>query len=214
MIYAYQNNDSHKDILDNICATRCNKELKQSFAYDNRWFSVAAYIIEQLSGQTYSDFIKTHILVPLKMTRSTFSSKEAEPNAATPTITLDDGRTMQDLPFWYHKVQPGNAWEGPAGLFSTTSDLVKWIGYLMRTLKHENQPEDPKIISSKTLKEVIRPRNITSKQMWFTNVERGEPAHPEFSAPLYGLGVERYHFQSVSSYHNLQLVHFMLKNVC
>ena len=193
MIYAYQYNDNSKDIVDNVCATRCHKELRETFAYDNRWFSVAAYIIERLSGQTYADFIRIHILQPLGMTRSTFSSKEAEPDAATPSITLDDGTTMQDLPFWFSKVQPGNAWEGPAGLFSTTADMIKWIGYLMRTVKGENGPSDPIIVSTATLKEILRPRNITAMQLWFAGFKRGEAAHPELSAPLYGLGVERYH---------------------
>lgn len=200
MTYAYRTNDSSKDVLDNVCASRCHTQLLKSFAYDNRWFSVAMYIIEHLSGQAYSEFIKAHILIPLKMSHSTFSSKEAEPNAATPSMTLDDGKTVQELPFWHHKVQPGNAWEGAAGLFSTSSDLVKWLSYLMRTIRGENQPDDPRIISLKTLKEILRPRNITSLQMWFTNLERGEVAHPEFSTPLYGLGVERYHLQSVFTY--------------
>lgn len=192
-IYAYQMNDSSKDILDNLCATKCHNQLRETFAYDNRWFTIAAYIVEQLSGQKYASFVENHILQPLGMTRSTFSSKEAEPNAATPSVTLDDGSTMQDLPFWYCKAQPGNAWEGPAGLFSTTVDVVKWLGYLSRTVKTENAPNDPSIISISALNEILRPRNISAKQMWFTGIKRGEAAHPEFSAPLYGLDVERYH---------------------
>jgi CubicO group peptidase (beta-lactamase class C family) len=195
MIFAYQYNDSSKDIVDNVCSTRCHKELRETFAYDNRWFSVAAYIIEQLSGETFSEFVQNHILKPLGMSRSTFNSKEAEPNAATPSITLDDGTTMQDLPFWFHAAQPGNAWEGPAGLFSTTADMIKWIGYLIKTVNGQNGPNCPKIVSTAILKEVLRPRNITSMQLWFDDLRRGEGAYPEFSAPLYGLGVERYHLQ-------------------
>lgn len=192
MIYAYLYNDHHKDILDNICATRCHKELRQTFEYDNRWFSVAAYIIEQLSGQTYSEFIQKHILRPLSMDRSTFSSKEAEANTATPTITLDDRKSIQDLPFWFARAEPGNAWEGPAGLFSTSSDMAKWLNYLMRAVKGEKADDNPMIISAQTLKEVIKPRVVSDMQMCFTGFERGESAHPEFSTPTYGLGVERY----------------------
>lgn len=183
MLYAYQYNDSNKDMVNNICATRCPNELRETYVYDSRWFSLAAYIIEQLSGQTYGAFMESHILRPLGMTRSTFSSREAEPNAATPTITLDDAKTVQDLPFWYCKAQPGNSTEGVGGLFSTTSDMIKWIGYLMRSMKGENESEDPTVISTSTLKEVIRPRIIIS----------GEAANPEMSPPLYALGVERYH---------------------
>lgn len=184
-------------MVEHICASRCANELRQTFVYDNRWFVLAAYIIEQLSGQTYRDFVKSHILEPLGMVHSTFSSKEAEPNIATPTTTLDDGKTSQNLPFWCHKVQLGSATEGSGFLFSTTSDLMKWLAYLIRTAKNENETDDPKIISSQTLKEVIKPRNISSMQMRFSNMTRGQPAFPEFSTPLYGMGVQRWQLQSV-----------------
>lgn len=193
MVYAYQYNDSSKDIVDNVCATRCHSELRETYVYDNRWFSVAAYIVEKMSGQVYSAFVQENILQPLGMMRTTFKSKEAELNAVTPSIVLDDDKTVQDLPFFYSKVQPGNGWEGAGGLFSTTADMIKWIGYLMRTVKGENKADDPPIILSSTLKEILRPRNITSMQLWFTGLTRGEAASPEFSAPLYGFAVERYH---------------------
>lgn len=191
--YALLYNDTNKDIVDNVCTTKCHNQLRETFAYDNRWFSVAAFIIEQLSGQTYASFIQDHILQPLGMKSSTFNSKVAEVNAVTPSITLDDGKSVQELPFWFHRAQPGNSWEAAAGLFSTTADMIKWIGYLMRTVKGENKADDPPIILSSTLKEILRPGNITSMQLWFTGLTRGEAASPEFSAPLYGFAVERYH---------------------
>lgn len=137
------------------------------------------------------------------MTTSTFDSKEAEPYVATPSVTLDDGKTMQDLPFWCHKVKPGSAIEAAGFLFSTANDMIKWLKYLMRTMKNENDLNDPKIISFKTLRELIKPRIITSLQTLFSTSERGQPAYPEFSTPLYGLGVQRWHLQLVTSLQTL-----------
>lgn len=154
-----------------------------------------AYIIEQLSGQTYSDFVKSHILGPLDMSRSTFDPREAQSNAATPTVTLDDAKTTTDLPFWFTNAQPGNSWEGAAGLFSTSEDMAKWVGYLMRTAKAGEASSSSKIISAATLKQISTPRALCDNQLWFGGNEIGEASYPELSTPLYALAVERYQLQ-------------------
>lgn len=155
-----------------------------------------AYIIEQLSGQTYSDFVKSHILGPLDMSRSTFDPREAQSNAATPTVTLDDAKTTTDLPFWFTNAQPGNSWEGAAGLFSTSEDMAKWVAYLMRTANaSDTSNNNVKIISPETLKQIIRPRALCDGQLWFGGNEIGEASYPELSTPLYALAVERYQLQ-------------------
>ncbi|KAK9897384.1 beta-lactamase/transpeptidase-like protein [Cystobasidium minutum MCA 4210] len=209
--YAFRMNDTHKDIVDNVCSTRCAKELRQSFAYDNRWYSVMAYIIEQVSGQSYSSFIKQYILDPLGMSSSTFNTKEAQSNAATPTITLDDAKTMTDLPFFFACAAPGNSWEGAAGLFSSSSDLAKWVAHLVKmsatsTDMKTNETDTvicggdghvPHIISKETFKQIIQPRTVSDMQMFFFGIERGQPVSSEFSTPLYGLAVERYHLHGI-----------------
>lgn len=129
------------------------------------------------------------------MNSSTFSSIDAEPNAVIPTITLDDAKTTVDLPFWYANAKPGNSWEAAAGLFSTSDDMAKWLAYLIRTAQNKPKPDDPKIISSEILNEIIRPRIVSDLQLWFCNVKRGVSAYPEFSTPLYALGVERHQLQ-------------------
>jgi len=67
------------------------------------------YIIEQLSGQAYADFINSNILQPLGMKSSTFDPVvAAKHGVATPTITLDDNITSVDLPFWQLRSKAGN----------------------------------------------------------------------------------------------------------
>jgi CubicO group peptidase (beta-lactamase class C family) len=143
--YAYRFDSTNEDILENICKSRCHNELRSTFAYDNRWFSVGALIVERFSGQPYSTFAIQRILEPLGMTSSTFDTHKVESVAVVPNVTLDDGETSLDLPFWPAQVKSGHAGEGAFGLFSTSPDLAKWISYLQRTVQGRNTTEDPKI---------------------------------------------------------------------
>jgi CubicO group peptidase (beta-lactamase class C family) len=198
IVTAYRYHDNNRDILDNIRANRCHTELKGGFAYDNRWFSVMGLIIEELSGQSYADFVTDKILKPLRMDRSTFDPAVAERMSATPTATLDDGITTVDLPFWQVKGQPGNGWQAPGGLFSTSRDMMKWISYLCRLLQQKGDSSDvlPKIILRATLQEIIRPKTLCRKQFWNGEVLAGSESHdPAFSTPTYASAVERWHLQ-------------------
>lgn len=196
--YAFLCKGTKKEILDHLSASRCHAELRQSWVYDNRWFTVAAYIIEQYSGQTYAHFIEEHIVKPLGMQHSTMCSIKARPNIAMPSITLDDASTMLDLPFYFERMLPGNPLEGPGGLFTTSSDMMKWISFLMKTLKDELGPDEARPISAKTLGEIIKPRVVCNMQQCFFGFKDiGEATFPEFSTPLYGLGVERHQLQWV-----------------
>jgi CubicO group peptidase (beta-lactamase class C family) len=44
-----------------------NEKLKDVYAYSNIGFNILGYLIEQITGIKYSDFVKKNILIPLKM---------------------------------------------------------------------------------------------------------------------------------------------------
>ena len=44
-----------------------NEKLKDVYAYSNIGFHILGYLIEQITGIKYSDFVKKNILIPLKM---------------------------------------------------------------------------------------------------------------------------------------------------
>lgn len=52
--------------------------LGTTFQYFNMGYSVLAYLVEVASGQSYSDYIRDHILMPLEMDDSTADPKEAQ----------------------------------------------------------------------------------------------------------------------------------------
>lgn len=56
----------------------------QSFAYSNANYAIAGYIVQRVSGQTYSDFVQQNIFDPLEMTHSKALAEAAKAPGVTP----------------------------------------------------------------------------------------------------------------------------------
>ncbi|KAH9215717.1 beta-lactamase/transpeptidase-like protein [Leptodontidium sp. 2 PMI_412] len=80
--------------LPQVCDFRTN------FLYQNWGFSLAAILIQRLSGLTWGRFLGTHIFEPLGMTRTTTQRNSGFENAAKGYIALEDAgvqTTVHDL---------------------------------------------------------------------------------------------------------------------
>ncbi len=90
--------------------------------YSNSGYTLLALLIEQTSGQSYTDYIRDNILVPANMTSTGFWGESFENMAATPNEIL--GCSSPDR--WeYSWVLVGNG-----GMVSTVSDLHRWVSAL------------------------------------------------------------------------------------
>lgn len=91
-------------------------------AYSNYGTSLAAYIVEQVSGQSFDSYVEDNILQPLGMTSSTF--QQPLPDNLAPQMSIGyrfvDGKYMP-APFEYVQSYPAG------GLTSSTLDMVKLI---------------------------------------------------------------------------------------
>ncbi|RIA10360.1 CubicO group peptidase (beta-lactamase class C family) [Flavobacteriaceae bacterium MAR_2010_72] len=92
----------------------------EQFLYNNSGYIILGHIIEVVSGESYADFIKTHIFDKLGMDSSYYGSmKRLIPNRATGYSSTQNGYENSDylsltLPY------------AAGSLMSTTTDLLKW----------------------------------------------------------------------------------------
>jgi hypothetical protein len=102
------------------------REPGDDFIYSNSGYVVLAKIIEQLSGQTYKQFMNERIFKPLKMTNTTvFDERSGKiQNHAFPY-----GRDRQDY-FAFDGYTPLNFIYGDGNIHSTLTDMIKWVGAL------------------------------------------------------------------------------------
>jgi hypothetical protein len=66
-------------------------------------YGIVSHVIEQISDQRFNEFVKDHILRPLRMTRTIMTRAEvhADANFATPCLTLGNGQSVKlDFEDW------------------------------------------------------------------------------------------------------------------
>ena len=92
----------------------------EKWSYSNSGYVLLGYLIEKISGQPYTDFVRQNVFVPLDMKDSGYDSNTAViPRRAT-GYQLD--RLGYENAGYINMTVPFAA----GGLYSTTGDLLKW----------------------------------------------------------------------------------------
>lgn len=93
------------------------------YAYDNILYGVAQQVIEQVSGQSYQQFLQTRILRPLGMHETLYNSDALKTgdNVAT-GYAKADFKNLQPAP----RMTWSNV-AGAGGLYSSVHDMTKWM---------------------------------------------------------------------------------------
>jgi len=88
----------------------------EQFAYSNFGYYLLAHIIEQVSGQSYADFLSQAIFTPLNMHNTGYQD-----NSSGVALTYLDRETLECGLFGPYPVP-----DGSDNLYSTTGDLLLW----------------------------------------------------------------------------------------
>ncbi|WP_217594252.1 serine hydrolase [Cohnella sp. GbtcB17] len=94
-----------------------------SYSYHNPNYAFLALLVERISGQSFSEYLASHIFKPLSMnqTFNVSSTQQINDNAAIPRGHY--------LVFGSPVAQAESSWfvDGPAGIVSTAEDMAKWM---------------------------------------------------------------------------------------
>lgn len=98
-----------------------------TYKYSNMGANIAAYIIEQTTGENYAEFIKEHILIPLQMSNTGWRGKNYDPK---------NNSTL----YWYGYPMPdGDLITYPDGnLMSNVIDYGKFLSTMIRGYESED----------------------------------------------------------------------------
>lgn len=120
--------------LEDYVRSLCNRELESypsaQYAYANANYAILGLIIEIVSDQSYSEFMKNTIFEPMGLLNT-----YADPAAAQQTNLIVDGRRLMFFKtFPYHV--PVNIATVPSGyIYSNTSDISRWLQIQMGTIE-------------------------------------------------------------------------------
>ena len=90
------------------------------FEYSSSGYLLLTYIIEQISGMTYEEFLKKYIFKPLQMNHSGFCHNEDLDPAFVSLYDVKDEKIVKA-----HKIDMKIA-SGGGGLYSSIGDLYNW----------------------------------------------------------------------------------------
>nr|WP_246357211.1 serine hydrolase [Pyxidicoccus fallax] len=117
---------THAHVLDVVGRQKSlNFPPGSEFLYCNTGYNLLAILVERVSGQSFADFTKQRLFVPLGMTHTEWRDDFSRVVKGRATAyTMDGERFSADMPF--------ENVHGNGGLLTTVGDLLRWDDGLVR----------------------------------------------------------------------------------
>lgn len=112
-----------KEVVQRLRDVPLANGFRSGYAYDNILFAVATEVIEQVSGQSFADFVQQNLMQPVGMDESVIDYTYLKPGADVAT-----GHAKED--FTKLVPVPPMAWRndpGAGGIYASVHDMAKWM---------------------------------------------------------------------------------------
>lgn len=165
----YRTNFTREEIINRLQYLEPTKELRTGFQYNNLMYLAAGYLVGEIAGCTWEEFVQREILHPLGMGNSNFSVEASQTTDDFACPYLHKNEEIKEIPFLNIEVV------GPAGsINSNITDMTQWL------LMHLNKGKvgDKPIISPGNLHQMYTPQIV----------EPNPQDEREVLNPSYGLG--------------------------
>ena len=154
-------NRTRADVVHALRYLKPDTGFREQYAYDNVLYIVAGALIEAVSGQTWEDFVRQNIFVPLNMKDSLTSDDPSASNVVALHARLDGPmRGMGTLV----KLERGLDMRVPApagGIRLSAVDMASWMAML---LNHGKLPDGKQLLSEDAIKTVWTPVVVTPSE--------------------------------------------------
>jgi D-alanyl-D-alanine carboxypeptidase len=114
-----------RELLDFAFSKPNDFEPGQGFEYCNTNTVLLGLTVEKVSGQSLPDYVRDHILTPLKLSHTSFPTDNAFPEPHAQGYTLDEADKEINATDW----NPSWGWAAGA-MISTLDDMRTWAGAL------------------------------------------------------------------------------------
>lgn len=178
---------TRKELLSKLKDVKLSYDFRTVYAYDNILYLAAAEVIEEVSGMTWEDFVKSKIFDKVGMNRSIsrFSTLRGHSNIAY-SHAMRDGKISVINGFFEQNI--GDASNPAGGVVSSAYDMSRW---LITQLDSGRTPDHNRIFKANTTNElwkIVRPIPISKEP------DRFKPAQKNFSG--YALGFHTYDYRN------------------
>jgi CubicO group peptidase (beta-lactamase class C family) len=181
LLYWPESNVTRREIVEAVRHLEPATSFRSAYAYDNILYHAAALVIEQVSGQTWEEFVQDRIIEPLGMsdTRVTRASTLEEGNVATPHARVEGAvRPVQPL--------AATATNAAGGINSTAADMAKW---LIVQLDSGRVTASDRLFAESTTRELWGPVTPMPTGRW---PDALRPLQPQYQAYALGFVIRDY----------------------
>ena len=147
----YKSPFTRRELWDRLRYLEPSAPIRTTFLYNNLMYTAVGSVIEELSGQTWEQFVQRRIFDPLGMTRSTLTVEDniKGPEPAVPYSERRDSTVLYRQP--YYTAERAIA---PAGAInSSVNDLSRWVIALLNGGKVDGR----QVIPADVLRETMAP---------------------------------------------------------
>ncbi|MBQ6662568.1 MAG: serine hydrolase [Firmicutes bacterium] len=192
----FREEDSIEEMVKSLAYLKPAFPFRYRFHYQNHMFILATLLVEKVSGQDFSSFVRDHIFRPLGMDSSYVYGDEIDPDDSRLSAPYDvmDGKVKSVPRTWLKQAA------GAGSFYSTTKDMIKWLRFRIHG--------DEKVLSDRMRLEAQSPQMVIKKG------EMQSYSFPEITSSDYGFGwfVESYrgvltihHGGALNGYRSMQL---------
>ncbi len=175
----YHSSATRQELFERLQYLEPTKDIRTLWQYQNLMYMVAGYLVGQISGQSWEEFVQTRIFNPLGMTRSNFSIVETEQHATDYSHPYREiQEKVEEIPFY-----GAQGAIGPAGaIVSCIDEMSKWV------LLHSNNGKfgDKQVISENQIAQLHAPQMIIPESSRYTEMPYSSYALGWFVTPYRG----------------------------
>ncbi len=169
----YNSPFGRKEIFDRLRYLPPNKDFRAVWQYQNLMYMTAGYLVEQLTGRAWEEFVIERIFQPLGMERGNLSVEISRQSSDIALPYKEEDGTSTEIPFRNLDTV------GPAGsINASVEDMTHWLLLHLNAGKHS----DRQIVSEHNIGQLHAPQMVMMEGV-------GIPTkHPEAPQASYGMG--------------------------
>lgn len=123
--------------------------------YSNTGITLAAYIIEQITGMNFKDYCETRIFTPLGITKGTWFLEDADKNVTATPYSIE----LVPLPLEHFAFWPGGSYR------TTALDYIK----LLSVYANKGVHNGTRFLKEETVAEMLQPRINKYGIVWYSS---------------------------------------------
>ena len=167
----YKSTFSRRELWDRLRYLEPSAPIRSVFLYNNLMYTAAGQVIEELTGQTWEQFVQRRIFDPLGMSRSTLTIQDNlnGPEPAVPYSERRDSTVLYRQPYYTAEVAIA-----PAGAInSSVQDLSRWVIALLNGGKVDGRQVIPEAVLRETMApSLAMPNTALEARGWGENLNQ------------------------------------------